>query len=65
MSNRHGPTRHCREYFVDWISNVVLYFRLVTGRTGFRGRFLTPSGEEYMTVAVTTKLAPTKNEMVG
>jgi hypothetical protein len=39
------------------------YFRTVMGRSDLRRTFR--SGDEYMTVAVTTRLAPTKKDIVG
>jgi hypothetical protein len=39
------------------------YFRTVMGRSDLRRTFR--SGDEYMTVAVTTTLAPTKKNIVG
>jgi len=41
----------------------LIYFALVVGKMDLRRGLR--SGAEYMAVAVTTKLAPTKNENVG
>ena len=59
MFTKDKPKTECR--ILDTSKEV--YFRVVKGRMVLRRGFF--SGDEYMTVAVTTSEAPTKNDMVG